>query len=51
MAEQRPDRTSDTTGAPAWLKVVGIVLLIAVVLSIVAVVMLAGGGAHTPRLH
>jgi len=48
MADQRPDRTADTTGTPVWLKASGIVVLIVVVLSVVAIVMLAGGGGHAP---
>jgi hypothetical protein len=38
----------ETAGSPLWLKVVGIVFLLAVVL--VVVLMVVGGG-HTPRPH
>jgi hypothetical protein len=38
----------ETVGTPLWLKVLGIVFLLAVVL--VVVVMVVGGG-HTPRPH
>ena len=40
---------SDTTGTPKWLKVFGIVLLIAVV--VVVIVLVATGVDHGPRLH
>ena len=49
MAEPRPDRTSDVTSTPVWLKVSGIVVLIAVVLFVV--MMLAGGVSHGPGMH
>ncbi len=48
MADSRPDSTRDATSTPVWLKALGIVVLVAVVLFVV--VMLAGGG-HTPRPH
>ena len=43
-----PDRGS-TTGTPRWVKVFGIIALVAVVLFLV--VMLIGGGEHGPGRH
>lgn len=51
MADPHADRTgitSGTTGMPVWLKVVGMVVLIGVV---VVVVIFAGGVNHGPGLH
>ena len=53
MAGAGPDRTdrpdAATTDTPVWLKVLGIVLLIGVI--VVVVVIVATGIDHGPRLH
>ena len=52
MADPGPDLTGirgNAAGAPRWLKVFGIVLLISVVL--VVVVIVATGVDHGPRMH
>jgi hypothetical protein len=50
MANQPPDRES-TSGIPRWVKMVGIILAVLVLLFVV--VQLAGGGlgGHGPRRH
>ena len=52
MAGAGPDRTDRpgaATGTPVWLKVLGVVLLIGVI--VVVVVIVATGIDHGPRLH
>jgi hypothetical protein len=44
----RPDRDS-TPSTPRWVKVSGIIAIVAVVL--IAVMLLAGGGQHGPGRH
>jgi hypothetical protein len=48
MTNPGPDRTRDVASTPVWLKALGIIVLLAVVLFVV--VMLIAGG-HTPRPH
>jgi hypothetical protein len=44
-----PPRSPDTGGIPRWVKVYGIIVLVLALLAIV--MLLIGGGGHTPRPH
>lgn len=49
MADRPPDADPTTHTRPRWVKVLGIIALVVVLLAIVMIVF--GGGQHGPRRH
>ena len=51
MADPLPDTTGNATRMPVWLRALGILILVAVVIAVVMLPGVLGMGGHGPGLH